>query len=100
MKVNSTLYNIKQIGVSLELINYKMFQNSLTPLSMTLVVEVLILMSIIAAIVVHSAININRTLKEGAFSKNLRKLHHQMFILLLLQVCSFILVRADTFRML
>ncbi|KAL6733574.1 hypothetical protein Aduo_004210 [Ancylostoma duodenale] len=67
-----------QLGLSLK-------YGLLNPLNLALVVEVLLLMSAMGGIMAFSALKISSTLKQATFSKNLRKMHRQLFTLLLLQ---------------
>ncbi|VDO80342.1 unnamed protein product [Heligmosomoides polygyrus] len=71
---------------------------SITPLTLSLIIEMGVSMLLIAIIIAYSALNINRTLKRSAFSRNLRRLHQQMFVLLLVQTaCPFALLYAPCF---
>ncbi|EYC08364.1 hypothetical protein Y032_0066g3724 [Ancylostoma ceylanicum] len=55
------------------------------PINIGMIVELLLLMSVMGGIMVYSALMISSTLKRATLSKNLKKMHRQMFTLLLLQ---------------
>lgn len=57
-------------------------------LTFTLFIALVLLMSALAAIISWAAFKIHTTLKKAIYSSRLKELHRQMFVLLLLQVCT------------
>lgn len=69
-----------------------MFQ-TISVIELALFGESLAAVVVMAYICVRCAISINRCLKENSLSSHTKKLHQQMFFLLLVEVCCF-----DKFR--
>ncbi|KHJ96147.1 7TM chemoreceptor [Oesophagostomum dentatum] len=83
-------------GVVLELAGIELSQtghlcislklSELTPIKIGLIGELLLLMCIMGNIMLYSATKISSTMKRETTSDSLRKMHRQMFMLLLLQI--------------
>ncbi|KAK5981433.1 hypothetical protein GCK32_021538, partial [Trichostrongylus colubriformis] len=71
---------------------------SLTAVNSILLLEVPIIMTLLATIVIYCAAKINAALKNGSLSYTLRKLHRQILILLLLQTaCPLVFLHGPCF---
>ncbi|XGW20967.1 hypothetical protein V3C99_004155 [Haemonchus contortus] len=83
-------YECAQLGFSI--------RYDFNTLDIVILTDTMAFLGISATLIFCSAMRIHKTLREGTFSKNLRKLHTQMFTLLVLQsACPFTFLHGPAF---
>ncbi|KAK6011921.1 7TM chemoreceptor [Ostertagia ostertagi] len=84
-------FECAQLGISMKY--------DFSVLKLALAIGTVIFLALTSTIVIYSAIKIHTTLKKATISKSLRKLHEQMFKLLLLQsACPFMFLHGPSFN--
>ncbi|WKY06764.1 hypothetical protein Q1695_006724 [Nippostrongylus brasiliensis] len=74
------------------------FKLKVSAVDLSLLLAANVYMLIIALIIVYAALKINTFLREGTISSNLRKLHRQIFTMLMLQAaCPFLFLHMPNF---